>query len=473
MATGPRILFATAEAFPFAGTGGLGEVGRSLPKALKALGVRVTVALPFYRVVKEGGWGPRPVAEFGVRVGGREVPTRVLSLDRDGVTYLFFDQPEFFDRPHLYGPPGEGYPDNAQRFASFTRALVRFGELMGWPFDLLHANDWHTALLPLYLPPGRPPVLLTIHNLGYQGDFPAEVLGDLGLQGKEELLLHHGRVNFLKAGILAADLLTTVSPTYAQEIQTPEYGFGLDPYLRERSGELLGILNGVDYSLWDPRHDPYIPCPYGPDDLGGKGRCKEALLRELGLPPSVRDRPLFGMVGRLAQQKGLDLLLPVLGRLAEGHPVVILGVGEGRYEEALRELARRHPLLRPIFSFDEPLSHRITAGADIYLMPSLYEPCGLNQMYALRYGTVPVVRDTGGLRDTVRQVDPSSGTGTGFKFRGRRPCFLWRAIRRAMEAYRREDLWRRIQRQGMAEDFSWERSAEGYLEAYRRLLSPR
>lgn len=470
MATRPKVLFATAEAFPFAGTGGLGEVGRFLPRALKALGVEVTVALPYYEVVRRGPWEPRPIAALRVEVGGREVPTRFLSLEQEGVQYLFVDQPQYFARPELYGPPGEGYPDNAQRFSSFTRALAALLEHLGWPFDLIHINDWHTALMPLYLPDRHPPVLLTLHNLGYQGDFPQEVLGDLGLKGKEKILVHAGRVNFLKAGILTADLLNTVSPTYAQEIQTPEYGFGLDPYLRQRSGDLLGILNGVDYTLWDPRHDPFIPCPYGPEDLQGKAHCKEALLRELGLPLDLRERPLLGMVGRLAYQKGLDLFLPLLPYLAERFPVVILGVGERRYEEAIRGLSERHGLLKAFFFFDEPLAHRITAGADLCLMPSLYEPCGLHQMYALRYGTVPVVRDTGGLRDTVIQVDPKEGKGTGFKFRGKRPCFLLKAVKKALRAYQDKALWHQIQRNGMAEDFSWERSAKRYLEAYRRLL---
>ncbi len=468
MATELKVLYASAEIFPFAGTGGLGDVGRYLPQALRKLGVDICLAMPLYRTVRER-FRLEEFGELPVRLGRRCIRTRVFLGDHQGIRVFFIDQPQYFDRPHIYGPPGEGYPDNALRFAAFCRALVALCETLSWPFRILHCHDWHTALLPLYLPKKRPPVLLTIHNLGYQGDFPLDVLGELGV--REEVVLHKGRVNFLKAGILSSDLITTVSPTYAREIQTPEYGFGLDPYLRERSDRLLGILNGVDYSVWDPRKDPFIPYRYGPEDLYRKALCKRELLRHLGLPSDLMPKPLFGMISRLVSQKGIDLLLPLIPLLSQGgYPVVILGVGEEGYQEALKELSSKYELFKPIFAFDEALAHRITAASDLYLMPSLYEPCGLNQMYSLRYGTIPVVRDTGGLSDTVRQVDLHTGEGTGFKFRLKRPCYLLRAIRRGIKVYENRELWRKLQRQAMAEDFSWDRSARQYLGVYRKLL---
>ena len=468
-----KVLFASAEVLPFAWTGGLGDVCRALPLALRDLGVEVEIAMPFYRMVRERGFSPSPSMEVTVPAGDREEKALVFRGDLEGVPVYFVGHDGYFNRPHLYGPPGKGYPDNAERFLFFTRALLSLGEAFGWPWDLVHCHDWHVALFPLLKGRKAPPLtLLTIHNIGYQGEFPLKALDLLRIpEGMAEAVVHRGKVNFLKGGIVTADLLTTVSPTYAREILTPEFGFGLEDVLREHSHKLHGILNGVDYRLWDPRHDPFIAAPYGPEDLSGKALCKEDLLRTLRLPEGLKARPLFGMVSRLVRQKGLDLLLPLIPRMmAEGVGLVVLGTGEERYEKGLRRLAAEHPAgMRVVIDFDEGLSHKIEAGCDLYLMPSLYEPCGLNQMYSLRYGTLPVVRDTGGLADTVEQADPRTGRGTGFKFRLFRPAYLWRAIRRGLRAYATPDLWGRLQRQAMTKDFSWRRSAEQYLKLYRRL----
>jgi len=467
-----RVLYATAEAFPFAGTGGLGEVGRYLPQALRKLGLKVELVLPFYQRVKKSGLPFYHFAEFELQMGKRRIFTRILYTYYQSLRVFFIDQPELFDRPFLYGPPGEAFPDNALRFASFSKALVKLLEEES--YQVVHLNDWHTALLPLFLNGKTPPILFTIHNMGYQGDFPQEVLKELGIPPeKEPIILHHGRVNFLKVGILLSDLISTVSPTYAQEIQTPEYGFGLEDYLRERSDKLVGILNGVDYSIWDPRNDPFIPCRFSPGDLSGKSICKRELLKEMGFPEEISERPLLSMVSRLVYQKGLDLLIPLLPFLQKkGYPLVILGTGEKKYEEALRDHMKENPLLKLIIGYDEALAHRIIAGADLLLIPSFYEPCGLNQMYGMRYGTLPVVRDTGGLKDTVKDVNLKEKRGTGFKFRLKKPCYFLRALLRGIKAYEDKTLWSALQKEAMEEDFSWEKSAKEYLKLYQTLLTP-
>lgn len=473
-----KVLFLSSEVVPFASTGGLGDVCRALPLALRDLGVEVEIAMPLYRMVLERGFSPRPFREaLPVELGTKGLTADLYRGDLEGIPVYFVRRDEFFDRSHLYGTPKGAYSDNAERFLFFTKALLSFGDSLGWPWDVIHCHDWHVALLPVYLKARgqlRPKVMLTVHNFGYQGDFPPEVLPLLDLPRRfSRELEHRGKVNFLKGGIVFSDLLTTVSPTYAREVQTSELGFGLQEVIRAHGRKLVGILNGVDYSIWDPRRDPFIAAHYGPEDLSGKGVCKEDLLRTLGLPLEMMEAPFFGMVSRLASQKGLDILLPVIPRLIEqGGGLVVLGTGEERYEEGLRELAARFPRqMRAEIAFDEELAHKIEAGCDIYLMPSLYEPCGLNQMYSLRYGTLPVVRNTGGLADTVEAIGPRSDRGTGFKFQLFRPPYLWRAMKRAMGCFHQRDLWLGLMQQAMRVDFSWERSARRYVELYRRLLS--
>jgi starch synthase len=388
---------------------------------------------------------------------------------------------EYYDRPGLYGGPEGDYTDNAERFAFFCRAAVAFATRLRPPPDVVHCHDWHTALVPLLARAAsdpwltQVPTVLTIHNLGYQGVFPAGVWPVLGLDARyftQEHLEFYGSVNFLKGGLVSARALTTVSRRYAEEILTPEHGHGLDGVLRKRRNALVGIVNGVDYARWDPRHDPHLAAPYGPDDLSGKARCKHALQTTVGLPART-ETPLIGMISRLAEQKGLDLVtaaLPAL--LGRDLQLVILGRGDRRYEDALGDAARAHPTKLAVrFAFDDALAHQIEGGADAFLMPSHYEPCGLNQMYSLRYGTVPIVRATGGLDDTIVDIDANPGDGTGFKFADYTTESLLGAVERALTVYQHTHVWERTMRRGMAADFSWQRSAAEYLRVYQRLLA--
>lgn len=472
-----KVLFLSAEVVPFASTGGLGDVCRALPLALMELGMKVEIAMPLYRMVFERGFSPQPFREaLPVEFGAKVLTADIYRGDLNGVPVYFVRRDEFFDRPYLYGNSEGPYPDNAERFFFFSKALLSFGDSLGWPWDVVHCHDWHVALVPVYLKARgqlHPKVILTVHNFGYQGDFPVGILTLIDLpRGFKQELLHRGKVNFLKGGIVFSELLTTVSPTYAREVQTSELGFGLQEVVKAHSRKFVGILNGVDYSIWDPRRDPFIAAPYGPEDPSGKGMCKEDLLRTLGLPLEMMEAPLFGMVSRLVRQKGLDILLPVIPRLMQqGGGLVVLGTGEERYERPLKELAARFPRqMRAEIAFDEGLAHKVEAGCDIYLMPSLYEPCGLSQIYSLRYGTLPVVRDTGGLADTVEAIRPGSNRGTGFKFQLFRPPYLWRAMKRAIRCFHQKDLWLGLMQQAMRVDFSWERSARRYVELYRQLL---
>jgi len=399
-------------------------------------------------------------------------------LPPSGIPLWLVEQPRFFDREGLYGEAGRDYPDNLARFTFFCRAVAAWLGRAAWAPDVIHCNDWQTALLPVLLRvegASRAATVLTIHNLAYQGRFPAEQFPLTGLPPSVFTvrgLEFWGEVNLLKGGLYFADVLNTVSETYAREIQTPEFGAGLDGVLRDRREDLYGILNGVDYRAWDPAVDPLLPARYSAEDLAGKGVCKQALQRELGLreAPEV---PLIGMVTRLADQKGLDLVAAVLDDLlARGVQFVLLGTGEPRYHALFAGLAARHPSQVGVrLGFDDPLAHRIEAGADIFLMPSRYEPSGLNQLYSLRYGTVPVVRRTGGLADSIVDATPEAlarGTANGFVFEAYAPAALIAALSRALHAFRDPATWSALQRRGMREDFSWARSAGRYVELYAR-----
>jgi starch synthase len=477
-----RVLFASSEVAPFSKTGGLADVSGALPQALARLGLEVRVVTPLYRAIREGPWGLARRGEARVASQGSSVERVALwegALPGGGPPVWFVDHPGSFDRPGLYGEGGRDYPDNLERFALFCRAVLQWSRTSGWVPDVVHCNDWQTALVPVYLRASGDrlwdPVasVLTIHNLAYQGLFPAEKFALLGLP--EDLftpryLEFWGRVNLLKGGLVFADILNTVSETYAREIQSPEFGCGLEGVLRERAQDLHGILNGVDYSVWDPRHDPHIPARYGPEDLSGKATCKAALQREVGLreEPGV---PLFGMVSRLVEQKGVDLVAGCVDRFPQaGAQLVLLGTGEPEYEALLREAGERHPGWVAVrIGFDERLAHWIEAGCDAFLMPSRYEPSGLNQLYSLRYGTVPVVRKTGGLADSVVDATPEAlarGQATGFVFEEYSPEAFWRAVDRALLAYRDPETWRRLVQAGMAADFSWDRAARRYVDLY-------
>jgi starch synthase len=458
-----RILMIASEVAPFAKTGGLADVASALPRALGRLGHRVDVVMPRYRGIKPGD---------------------TVGQAAEGVRVVFVDRPEYFDREFMYGVAGRDYADNAERFAFLTRAALEWATSSSAPYEVVHAHDWQTGLTPLLLQREYKQhralrdagTVFTIHNLAYQGVFDAASLSRLGL-GWElmhvDALEYYGRISFLKGGILFSDAITTVSPQYAREIQQPELGFGFDGILRHRSADLVGILNGIDYDQWDPARDPYLPEPYDASNLVGKRAAKRALLQEYGLSidAAALERPLVGMISRLIDQKGFDLLASLGDELPRlNATIVLLGTGEPRYEAFWRDLAARHPArIAARIGFDEGLAHRIEGGADVFLMPSRFEPCGLNQMYSLRYGTVPVVRATGGLADTVRNFDPATGTGTGFTFGEYSPQTLVHTLRLALGVYEDRSTWRRIQVAGMQQDLSWDASARQYVKVYERV----
>ena len=479
------MLFLASEVTPFAKTGGLADVAGSLPGALQRLGADVSVGMPLYRAVKEGAFERQTVFKgLEVPVAGQTLSGTVQAAEmEEGVPVYFFEREDLFDRPNLYRTAEGDYYDNLERFAFFCRAALLFAKTAGMPFDVIHCHDWQTGLVPAYtntLFRGDPffastATLFTLHNIGYQGVFPREKLSACGLPPETfhlEGTEYWGSISLLKAGIVYSDAMTTVSPTYSREIQTPEFGMGMEGILRKRSHVLHGVLNGADYSVWNPETDRHIAFPYDLEHLSGKSADKAALLEEAGLDPALLERPVLGMISRLSHQKGCDLLIPILDELA-GMKVglVVLGEGERPYESALREAAEKHA--DGVFvsiGFDEPLAHRIMAGADIFLVPSLYEPCGLTQMYALKYGTVPVVRATGGLADTIEEFDPRSGGGNGFKFGPYEPGAFLDAIRRATDLWSDREAWEALRRNGMRADFSWNRSAERYLDLYQSLM---
>ncbi|HVB35031.1 MAG TPA: glycogen synthase GlgA [Patescibacteria group bacterium] len=472
-----RILFVAPEGVPFSKTGGLGDVIGGLPKELAGLGHEVAVLLPLYRGTKIDA---KIVHQsLTVPVGpDLRFPSVVGGFAQDGVRYFFLDDPEYFDRETLYGGPAGDYPDNPERFAEFSRAAIEFAKLV-WRPDVIHCHDWQTALLPVFLRTlyASDPVLsatacvLTIHNMGYQGLFERSVLGRVGLPERLfsiDELEFFGRVNFLKGGIVYTDWLTTVSRRYAQEIQTAEFGCGLEGVIRNKADRLVGVLNGADYGAWNPENDRLIAARYSASDLSGKKLCKQDLLKEFRLPAANPDRLLIGVVSRLVDQKGFDLVLQAAGEmLDEDLQIVALGTGMPEYEEFFRTLAIEHPDQVGVrIAYDNTLAHKIEAGADLFLMPSRYEPCGLNQIFSLRYGTLPLVRATGGLDDTVEPFDPKTGEGTGFKFQDYEPAALLACLREALGAYRNAGLWRRLQQSAMSRDFSWKASAMQYASLY-------
>ncbi len=469
-----KVLMVTPEASPFVKSGGLADVLGALPLALHALGEEVAVVLPRYR----GGnaeEGERIWAGHPVWLGGTCYPVDIWAADRSGVRYYLVDCPPLFAREGLYtDAAGRDFPDNHIRFAVLCRAAIALARHLVRP-RLFHCHDWQASLVPVYLRTvlaGDPTlmtsrVLLTIHNLGYQGIFEPATLPEMGL---DHSVFHinglefYGKVNLLKGGIIWSDAVSTVSKTYAAEIQTPEYGFGLDGVLRARAGRVYGILNGADYSEWNPETDPYIAARYSAADLSGKQICKRDLIAAFGLSEAAMERPLVGIVSRFVSQKGFDLLEEIAGELVQMDlSLVALGTGEPRYEQLFRDLAAARPSKIAVrIAYDNALAHKIEAGADIFLMPSRYEPCGLNQIYSLRYGTVPVVRATGGLGDTIDE-------STGFKFREYSGAALLGALREALAAWHEPGRWRSLMRNGMQRDFSWKASAAQYQLLYRTL----
>jgi starch synthase len=468
-----KVLFLVSEAVPFAKTGGLADVAGALPAALRRRDHDVRVMMPLYRGISRDGL--QPVAHVRSTIGETELDGAIwLGAFPNGTPVYFVDHAGLYDRGGVYGEGGRDYDDNLVRFVFFCQAafaLIRDT----WTPDVVHCHDWHAALLPAYLRMHRSPLptLFTVHNLAHQGLFPGESFPLTGLPGEaftSESVEFYGRLNVMKAGLVSSHVLSTVSETYAREIQTDEFGMGLQGLLRARSVDLFGVLNGVDYSQWDPRVDPHIPARYGGDELSGKAVCKAALQQDLGLP-IIAQAPLVGAIARLVPQKGFDLIESGLDAITSmGAQVVILGAGDPGYEATFREAQTRWPYqVRALIGFDERVAHRIEAGADIFLMPSRFEPSGLSQLYSLRYGTVPVVRRTGGLADSIVDVTPENlhlGQANGFAFDTYSTEALVATVGRAIAAYRDAGLWSWLQHVGMRADFSWDRAAEKYAALY-------
>ena len=483
-----HIVFAASECVPYAKTGGLADVVGALPPELVKLGHQVTVYLPLYPQVR------------------KHLPTELVRVIRSltipfdsynrfaaivdggkhaGVQYYFVDCPELFDRPELYGPKGGEYPDNAERFALFSRAVVEATKQLGVP-SIFHVHDWQATLIPVYLRTlyyydplfQSTSCVLTIHNAGYQGWFPPSTTQrllfpwDLFTMDKLE---HFDTFNFLKGGLVYSDILTTVSRKYATEIQTSEFGNNLENVLTRRSADLRGILNGVDYSEWNPATDKNLIANFTPADLTGKDACRNDLLKTFGLKPVANSTPVLGIVSRLATQKGFDLVAQIAAALDERDlAIVVLGSGEGVYERFFRNWAAARPDRVAVhIGYSDKIAHHIEAGADIFLMPSRYEPCGLNQIYSLKYGTVPVVRATGGLDDTIEEWNPEKLTGTGFKFEGYLASSFLDAVDRALAAYAKPASWHRLMLNGMAKEYSWTIAAKEYVAVYEEAASRR
>ena len=476
-----HIAFAASEGVPFSKTGGLADVVGALPRALAALGHQVSVYLPRYRQTKL----PDPqtvVRSITVPFDDQyRFASVVTTGNSGGVRFYFVDYPPYFDRDALYGTSAGDYPDNAERFALFSRAVLEASKVLGVP-HVFHCHDWQSALLPVMLrtlyaeDPAFAEVatVFTIHNMGYQGLFPSDILPllmlpwDLLTISKMEFF---GQVNFLKGALVFSDFITTVSKKYSHEIQTTEFGFGLEGVLRNRASTVTGILNGVDYDEWSPQTDKFAATTFSPQDLSGKLKCKQDLLATFGVTNADPKLPVIGIVSRFAAQKGFDLIAQIMDRLAREEMIVVaLGSGDKLYEDMFLRLNKQFPSKIAVkIAYDNAIAHKIEAGADMFLMPSKYEPCGLNQIYSLKYGTVPIVRATGGLDDTIEPWDARTGKGTGFKFTEYNGEALLATIKQALLAYRDQSSWQTLMRNGMNRDFSWGASARDYGRIYERV----
>jgi starch synthase len=475
-----RITFAASECVPFSKTGGLADVVGALPSALAALGHQVTVFLPRYKQTKLTK-AETVIASLTVPFDDQYRFCSVLDGGSlSGVRFYFIEYPRFFERDTLYGTPSGDFPDNAERFALYSRAVLEASKILGVP-DVFHCHDWQSALIPILLRSMYSedpafhgvPCVFTIHNIGYQGLFAPDTLPLLLLPWDLftiDKLEFYGQANFLKGALVFSDFITTVSRKYSQEIQTTEYGFGLEGVLRARSSTVTGILNGVDYEQWSPEKDKFLITRYSPADLTGKAACKKDLLAEFGIVGADPALPVIGIVSRFAAQKGFDLISQIADRLAlEQLIIVALGNGDKEYEDLFRRLNKQFPHKIAVkVAYDNAVAHKIEAGADMFLMPSRYEPCGLNQIYSLKYGTVPVVRATGGLDDTIEPWDAKSGKGTGFKFTEYNGEALLSTLRAALAAFQDKAGWQTLMRNGMARDFSWAASAKEYVRVYEK-----
>ena len=478
-----RVLLASSEVFPFAKTGGLADVAGALPKALQKLGVDVRVIMPKYKGIEEKEF---PITYGGLRIScpisQRIVDAEIAETHYNGIPVYLVEKDEYYYRDNLYSTQDGDYIDNAERFIFFSKAIIEATKVTGFVPQIIHCNDWETALVPVFLKAlhrqdpllSRIATLLTIHNLGYQGLFwhldwhllnlPWEYFTPSSLE-------FYGKINFLKGGIVFTDVLNTVSRKYSEEIQTPEFGSGLDGILRTRKDDLYGIVNGIDYDDWNPQKDPHIPAPFDADHLDKKAVSKAGLQRAFGLP--VDDGiPVISSISRLADQKGFDLVSEGFEKLLSHNiQYILLGTGERKYHELFTELARKHPRALSVkITYDNRLAHLIEAGSDMFLMPSQYEPCGLNQLYSLKYGTVPIVRAVGGLDDTICDDPSKPEEQTGFKFDEYSVDAMLAALERALTAYRSRNGWLSLMKRCMAQDFSWEKSAEAYKALYERAI---
>lgn len=475
-----RVVIIASEAVPFAKTGGLADVAGALPKELYDLGIEPILMIPYYRKVINGRYDIKRLRRVKVNMGVTSKTGSVLSGSYNGskIKTYFIGYDAYFNRPGLYQKDGIDYDDNVERFTFFCRSAVEAIKELDLQPDIIHCNDWQTGLIPKYLktlfaddfPDTK--TVFTIHNLAFQGNFDKKYFPITGLDWDQfslEDMEFFGQFSFIKAGIINADIVTTVSETYAEEIQTPEFGHGMDGILRERKKELYGILNGIDYSTWNPSTDECIPANYSADELSGKQECKRRLLEENGLPDD--DKPLVGMVTRIADQKGFDIIVEGVDRiLGMNCRYIMLGEGEIKYHRLFKEIADRHPKKFVVhLEFDEKMAHRIYAGSDIFLMPSRYEPCGLGQMISLAYGTVPVVRETGGMADTIDDVKEYPQNGVGFTFKRYTSRAMVEALRSGVEAYKDKITWNQIVVRGMRREYSWLSSAQKYLSIYNEL----
>ncbi len=477
-----HVVMVSPEIAPFAKTGGLGDVLGSLPQALEQLGLRVSLIMPAYRSILRGSF---PLEDTGIRfavpVSSRQEGGSLLRIRSGNDTYVYLIRADkYFDRDYLYSTPAGDYPDNAERFVFFNRAVLEVLKL--YPPDILHVHDWQSALAitflkaqpHLYSQLSAVKTVFTAHNLGFQGLFRHLDWHLLNLDGSfftPRYLESYGKINFLKGGLVFADAITTVSPTYAEEIRTAEQGLGLESVFQERADRLAGILNGADYAVWNPETDPFIAERFGLTNLLGKKRCKADLQQSFRLPQNP-EIPVIGMVSRLTTQKGFDLLIKGIDRLLWRElQFILLGTGDSQYQDFFSDMAARYPDKVGVrIAFNDPLSHKIIGGSDMLLMPSQYEPCGLTQIYGLKYGTIPVVRATGGLKDTVEEFDPKTGKGNGFVFDAYEVTDFLAAVERALDLFSQQRQWQALMKNAMTADFSWGQSARAYLNLYQKLV---
>jgi len=478
----PTILYCTPEVTPFSKTGGLGDVAGSLPKALAAAGCDVRVITPKYAGINESSYKLKKIIDnMPLRIGNRKEAGSLYEgkLPGSKVPVYFVSCSKYFDRKELYQENGKDYEDNLERFSFFSMMALHSMEKLGWQPDIVHCNDWQTALIPIYLKTvmksGHTGALFTIHNIGYQGLFKREQLPVTGLDWQLfniKGLEYFGKINLLKGGIIFSDIVTTVSPSYSMEIQTEEYGYGLEGVLKERSRDLYGIINGVDYDEWDPSQDNHISVRYSIKSIGSKKECKKDLQKNCGLP--VEDKPLIGMVSRLDDHKGYDILAEIMGELMQlDIQMVMLGTGKAKYQDIFVKFKNQYPdKLSVNLFFNNTMAHKVEAGSDLFLIPSKYEPCGLSQLYSFKYGTVPVAHKTGGLADTITDFIPSAAAdkkATGFLFSHYSPDALLKAVMLSLYVYEDKVTWKKLVTAGMKSDFSWKQPAKEYVELYNKI----